>query len=171
MSAYKNIYQDSVSTVIGGIVLSFIFFLFSDFFYTPPNISGQWYFVNETKDTTYTKFKNLKVYYNVMLIQQGSIISGQGEKIQDELNGKLTEYSGKGKIQIRITGHLKQNFITKDKLSLYYTEEGEKRGSSTFHNLVRFSDERMEGGFSSTIANSTGKTLYSRTLERLSNPD
>ena len=167
MLSIKNIYQDSVSTVIGGIVLSLIFFVFSDFIHTPPDLSGEWYFVNETKDTSYSKFKGLKVYYKVMLVQQGSVISGQGEKIQDELEGKITEYSGKSKIQIKITGNLKQNFIAKDKLTLYYSEEGQKRGSSTFHKLIRFSDEKMEGEFSSTIANSKGRTLYSRTLEEL----
>ena len=102
-----------------------------------------------------------------MLIQQNNLISGHGEKIQDELNGDVTEYSGKGKIQIKISGNLKHNFISKDNLTIYYSEEGAARKSSTFHNLIRFSDEKMNGDFSSTIANSSGKTLYARRLEDL----
>ena len=164
---FKEVTAQTIGTIVGGIILSLMFFTFNDFIHKPPNISGQWYFVNETIDTSYSKFKNLKVYYKVMLIQQNNLISGHGEKIQDELNGNVTEYSGKGKIQIQISGNLKHNFISKDKLTIYYSEEGGIRKSSTFHNLVRFSDEEMNGDFSSTIANSSGKTFYARSLEEL----
>jgi len=166
-SFFKKVLVGSTGTLIGGIILSVMFFIFNDFIHKTPNISGQWYFVNETIDTSYSKFKNLKVYYKVMLIQQNNLISGHGEKIQDELNGDVTEYSGKGKIQIKISGNLKHNFISKDNLTIYYSEEGATRKSSTFHNLIRFSDEKMNGDFSSTIANSSGKTLYARRLEDL----
>ena len=164
---FKEVSAQTIGTIVGGIILSLMFFTFNDFIHKPPNISGQWYFVNETTDTSYSKFKTLKVYYKVMLIQQNNLISGHGEKIQDELNGNVTEYSGKGKIQIQISGNLKHNFISKDKLTIYYSEEGGIRKSSTFHNLIRFSDKKMNGGFSSTIANSSGKTSYARRLEDL----
>lgn len=166
-SFYRNVLVETLAAIIAGLSLSILFFIFSDFIHTPPNISGQWYFVNETQDTTYEKFKGLKVYYKVMLVQQGNLISGHGEKIKDELDGEVTEYSGANKIPIKITGYLKQNFISKDKLNLYYSEEGVNRISSTFHNLIRFNDTKMVGSFDSTIANSSGKTNYSRLISEL----
>ena len=52
---------DILATIIGGIALSFMFFVFSDFIHKTPNLSGRWYFVNETESTSYEKFKGLKV--------------------------------------------------------------------------------------------------------------
>ena len=168
-SYLKDIATETIGTLLGGIILSLIFFIFSDFVHKPPNISGQWYFVNNTIDTSYSKFKNLNVYYKVMLIQQDSKISGYGEKIQDELNGKTIEYAGKNKIPIKISGYLKHNFISKDTLMLNISEEGSIRKSSTFIDLIRFSDDEMQGEFASTIADSSGSVLFRRSLNDLNN--
>jgi|TARA_B100000315_G_scaffold200855_1_gene193166 hypothetical protein len=153
---------DILATITGGIVLSFLFFIFSDFIHKTPNLSGRWYFVNETESTSYKKFKGLKVYYTVLLMQEGNNVYGTGEKIKDDLNGEISNYSGSKRVHIKIAGHLKNNFLTKDTLNIHYTEKGSLRPSSTLHNLIRFDDEYMSGKFYSTIADSEGKIKWTR---------
>ena len=153
---------DCLAGIISGLALVFMFFIFSDFIHKTPNLSGRWYFVNETESTSYEKFKGLKVYYTVLLMQEGNNIYGTGEKIEDKLNGKTSSYSGSKRIQIKISGHLKNNFLTKDTLNIHYTEEGSLRSSSTLHNLIRFDDKYMSGKFYSTIADSEGKVGWNR---------
>ena len=153
---------DILATIIGGVLLSFMFFIFSDFIHKTPNLSGRWYFVNETESTSYSKFKGLKVYYTVLLMQEGNNVYGTGEKIKDELNGKISSYSGSKRVHIKISGHLKNNFLTKDTLNIHYTEKGKSRPSSTLHNLIRFDNKSMGGNFYSTIADSKGKVNWTR---------
>ena len=79
--------SEVLATVVGGVFLSLMFFVFSDFIHTTPNLSGRWYFVNETESTSYKKFNGLKVTYTVLMMQEGNKLYGTGEKIKDELNG------------------------------------------------------------------------------------
>ena len=160
---FKSLGEKVLATVMGGVGLSLLFFVFSDFIYTTPNLSGRWYFVNEIESTSYPKFKNLKVYYTVLLMQEGDKIYGTGEKIKDELNGVTSKYNGKERIQIQISGYLRNNFLLKDTLNIHYIEAGTLRSSSTLHNLVRFGDEAMGGRFVSTIADSEGQVTWTRT--------
>lgn len=153
---------DILATIIGGVLLSIMFFIFSDFIHKTPNLSGRWYFVNETQSTSYSKFKGLKVYYTVLLMQEGNKIYGTGEKIKDELNGNINKYTGKTRVHIEVSGYLKNNFLTKDTLNIHYTEKGKSRPSSTLHNLIRFDNKLMGGKFYSTIADSEGKVSWTR---------
>lgn len=151
-----------LATVIGGVVLSLMFFVFSDFIHTTPNLSGRWYFVNETQSTSYNPFKGLKVTYTVLLTQEGDKVFGTAEKIKDELDGTATRYFGKERVQVKVSGYLKNNFLMKDTLNIHFVEHGRDRTSSTLHNLVRFSDRSMGGEFFSTIADSEGSVSWSR---------
>ena len=160
---YQKLGLEILATVIGGVVLSLMFFVFSDFIHTTPNLSGRWYFVNETRSTSYNPFRGLKVTYTVLLTQEGAKVFGTGEKIEDELDGKSTRYSGQDRVHITVSGYLQNNFLLKDTLNIHYVEQGRARSSSTLHNLVRFSDTAMGGEFFSTIADSEGSVSWSRT--------
>ena len=82
-SEIREFLFDICSTVVGGIILSVLFFIFSDYVFTIPNLKGEWVFVNKTEKTNYQKFKGMEVHYKVILIQEGEKIVGTGEKIKN----------------------------------------------------------------------------------------
>lgn len=155
------------STVIGGILLAFIFFLFSDFIFTLPALSGLWRFESETQSTSYNPYRGMKLTYLVLLWQEGHTIHGSGEKVQEDINGTVRTYTGAQRSRIEIRGHLTRRYFTKSEVVLHFNEQGEKRQSSTMQALRITGTGTMEGTYASTIANSSGATRWTRGADGL----
>lgn len=165
---FKNKYlvqvlYDVLGAILSGVILSFMFFIFSDFISTTPNLNGKWRVELQTEKTSYSKYKDLKVYYDIILFQKGYEIYGTGEKVMELLPGQDTlKYNGKVRTRVELQGYLDKNYLSKDKLIIHSTEEGRQRESSSFYDLIKFDDHNMSGNFQSTVANSSGVTKWIR---------
>ncbi len=158
----------ALATVVGGLLLAFVFFLLNDFCFRLPALSGLWTFESETQKTAYNPYKGMKLTYLVLLWQEGHAIYGSGEKVRENVGGVVRAYTGAQRSRVEIRGYLTKRYIKKSEIVLHFYEHGEKRQSSTIQTLKIISKSRMEGTYASTIANSSGMTHWSRSVEGLS---
>ena len=155
----------SLQNILSAVAISIFFFFWSDYIDQVPNLNGTWYFTSTLTETTYSKYRGLKVTYQVNLIQDQLHITGYGEKVSEELNGVVTNYVGKDRVAIDVTANITHRYFSKDTLAMAYLETGTARKSSTFQRLIRYNDDAMSGTFASTIANSNGSVEWRRTLQ------
>ena len=160
--------NSAIENCISAAAISVFFFLWSDYVDKQPNLNGSWYFTTTTIDSSYSKYKGLKVTYQVNLLQDELHITGYGEKISEELNGVTKNYYGKDRVQIEVTANINHHYLSRDTLALAYLETGTARKSSTFMKLVRYSDDEISGSFSSTAADTKGTVEWRRTIAKSS---
>jgi len=161
--AIKELAISVVGTVIGGLLLAFIFIVFSHFsFFKLPALSGLWRFQSETCETSYNTYKGMKLTFLVLMWQEGNAIHGSGEKVQEDLKGAIKTFTGEDRSRIEIRGYVTKRYFTKSEVVLHFNEQGEKRPSSTMHALRVCDNETMEGTYASTAADSSGKVRWTR---------
>jgi hypothetical protein len=159
---FSRYFEHASKDVWSAIAIALVFFFWSDFIDRQPNLNGTWYFTGVTIGTAHAPYRGMKVTYEVNLLQDKLHLTGFGEKIRDEVGGKVTNYTGKDRAQIEVTANITHRYFSRDTLELQYSEAGAVRRSSTFQKLVRYSDEAMSGSFSSTIASSRGPVEWRR---------
>jgi hypothetical protein len=119
------------------------------------NVSGDWTITNTIQSTSYHPFQGLALGYRVILMQDGTNISGSGEK-WSENNNWLPPLAH---THITIKGFVKGNHI-----SATFEEDGAVRKSvGTLEWTYQSSPERVTGSFTSTAANSRGSSAGERT--------
>lgn len=148
------------STVIGGLLLAFIFFVFRDFIFKFPALSGLWRFESETQSTSYNPYRGMKLTYLVLLWQEGPAIYGSGEKVREDLNGAVRTYTGAQRSRIEIRGYLTKRYLARSEVVLHFNEHSESRQSSTMQALKFEGRGKMGGTFASTVANSSGTARW-----------
>jgi hypothetical protein len=158
----KQAFVNVVGTVIGGLIMSLCFFVWSDYVVKEPNLNGRWYFTIIYEDVQLSKLKNLQVTYEVLLSQENLHIKGTGERIEEVQSGVKHQYIGEQRVPIDIEGTIDFNYFANDTLNIRYNEFGKQRRSASFHKLIRFDDTRMDGTFDSTISDSSGRVFWSR---------
>jgi hypothetical protein len=149
----------SLGALIGGLVtaVSLIGGLLAIWQYYVQNprqdVSGTWIIETTTQQTSYKPFKNLALTYTVQFVQNGVSITGQGEKTTE--SGR--EVETKAHTPITLTGSL-----AGDSIDASFTEKGlERESHGEFHwKLVK--DQRWEGSFTSTAADSQGISVLRR---------
>jgi hypothetical protein len=166
--AISNLSIEIIGTIVGGIILSVIFFIFREkILYQSPNISGLWTFRATTKFTAYNPYKGMKLFYLVFLTQEGNKIWGSGEKFREELHNGRRDYHGKSRSRIVISGNIIKHYFTKNDIHIQITEESSSRKSSTIQRLKIRGDTFFDGTFVSTIANSMGDVYWEKGNEEL----
>jgi len=108
------------ATVIGGLILAVFFFVLREYIFKIQDINGLWIFETCTNETTYNPYKNLKLTYLVLLWQEGNLIRGTGEKVQENVNGEIRTYTGKYRSAIDLSGYLTKNYLRKDTVVIHY---------------------------------------------------
>jgi len=104
----------------------------------------------------------MKLTYLVLLWQEGHAIHGSGEKVREDVNGAIRSYTGQHRSRIEIRGYVTKRYFKKSELVLHFNEHAEKRQSSTMQTLRIYGKTTMEGDYDSTVANSSGKTRWTR---------
>ena len=150
------------ATLIGGLLLAFMFFLIKDKLFRIPALAGLWTFSAVTEKTSYNPFKDMTLTYLVLLVQEGNRIIGSGEKIKEVSVSGPREYEGKQRTRIQITGFITQRFLSKSECVIHITEAGEQRDSSTMHSLRVTWKGLMVGTYVSTVANQIGRVTWTR---------
>ncbi|MYD92951.1 MAG: hypothetical protein F4Y02_04515 [Chloroflexi bacterium] len=152
-----------VGAVVTTISLSLGYMVFNDYVAPPPDLSGSWKFTVIYEDTARSEFKDLRVTYQVLLVQDGLGVSGHGEKVSDRgPGGDATDYAGARRTNIEMQGTVTRNYLSRDTLLLHYDEEGRRRDSATVHRLVQCGAGMLCGCFRSTIADTTGSVWWQR---------
>ncbi len=167
----KGICTGVCATVIGGLLIALIFFIWNDFFFQSKNLTGAWQFTYTVNDTSYAKYKGMKLIYHVNLMQTGNMVFGAGEKIKEITlqNGEYS-YEPKNRVTIELTGEVDYRFLGRDHVNLYYKEKGKKRDSSTLQKMKLVNYKKIKGVFFTTAANCSGSVVWEK-LNKINLPE
>jgi hypothetical protein len=153
------------ATVIGGVVLTAIFFFTKENIFSLPSVSGTWECRQITLETANNPFKGMIVYYQIIFLQEKEKIIGTGEKDRDSGSTGNHTYSGVHRIPIEISGCIEKSFFRADLIHIHWSEDGTNRKSSTFHEL-KISGSKFNGGlfgkFKSTAGKCSGTAVWTR---------
>jgi hypothetical protein len=153
-----------IGTVIGGIILSVIGFLYADIIYPVPSLTGGWILTQTTKHSRNDTIKGVTVFSGLQLLQQGCQITGSGSLTRHLDPGQKDTllYTGEKKCKLDATGYLTQrllNHATADFSIVQYSDSG----STTFTLILTVTDRNhMTGYFSSDADNSKGTVILER---------
>lgn len=118
------------------------------------DLSGWWELTNRIASTNYKDFVGLRLGYRLKLEQDGSRITGSGQKWTED--GRTL--AGAARSRISVSGRVEGNTIT-----LEFTEQGSKRASGGGFELKLSGDQStLRGDFWSDVANTKGSTLARR---------
>ena len=152
-----------MSTVFGGVILAFLFFLIREKLCPIPPIAGRWYVEMHTKNTSYKPFRGMTLKYEAMLWREGNVIQGTVEKFYENSSTGEKEYIGKNRTRGRVDGYIEKNYLGKDRLFLHVVEDGHGRESTHFHQLIYTPKKKnMKGRFDSMVAAQDGEVMWQR---------
>ena len=80
----------------------------------------------------------MRLYYIVLMWQDGSHLKGTGEKVFEDANGEVREYKGIDRVEIELSGYVGKRFLSRDHVIIHITEygrdqHGNERKSSAVH--------------------------------------
>ena len=148
-------------SVLTTLTLGIIYFVYDNWIYPTPDISGKWEFETTVEDTSYSRYQGLKLTYEVFLTQNNEQISGKGEKFRENLGGTIKDYVGTQRIPITLTGKVEKKFLGKHIVHIQYEMKGQIR-NSTAQQKLELEGDKMQGRFSSTIARESGAVVWHR---------
>ncbi len=158
---WGTLFVGVLGTVIGGIILSLIYFVLHDYVYKLPEIGGAWYFTDSIEKTSFNSYRGMQVIYLALIWNEGNRILGTAEKVSEiTADGKQHKYIGDKRVQVNISGFITKNYLRDDKVTIHIEEFGMQRKSSSIHQLSVISDDLIKGIFTSTAANSTGLVVW-----------
>lgn len=158
-----NLILNVLATVIGGCILTFLFFLIREKFFPLPNVNGMWHFKNITKNSTYNPYKGMILGYTAILWCDGNKVSGTTEKVYEcSVNGDR-KFIEKNRCRGIVEGFIQKNYFSKDKIVFHIVEDGFGRESTYSYELDFYKKTNsLEGLFSTMIADQDGQTTWSR---------
>lgn len=168
MSRWRNslrfhyLWTDILATLIGGVILAFLFFWFREKVFPLPRITGRWYFEMHTVSTSYKPYENMVLRYVAILWREGSRVEGTVEKLYENSSTGEREYIGPHRTRGKVDGYVEKKYFGKDRLYLHVIEDGHGRESTHFYEVVADSDTVMDGTFSSMVANQSGRVRWQR---------
>lgn len=148
---------------MGGMFLAVLFFVAREKWFALPDIDGCWHLEMRTDRTVYKPFQDMVLRYVAMLWREGTRIRGTVEKVYENSSTGEREYVGVSRTRGVVEGYIDKRYLSKDRLNLHITEEGHKRQSTHFHQLLIEHSDYMIGSFSSMVADSEGKVTWKRT--------
>lgn len=160
--SFDSFLADILATIIGGSILTFLFFLIKEKLFSPPNISGKWYFQNNTLETEYNPYRGMILGYIAVIWKEGNKIEGTIEKIYENSSTGIRKIDGISRKRSVFQGNLERNYFQLSRLQLHVNENAEGRESTTYYELEVKCNNDLEGTFSSMIAEQKGTTLWQR---------
>src|SRR5258708_19858555 len=77
---FNSFLSDAIATILGGAVLTFLFFLAKEKLFPLPRVAGRWYFETQTLETAYRPFAGMVLAYSAIFCQRGPSVPGPSEK-------------------------------------------------------------------------------------------
>ena len=158
----QEMFPSLLATILGGLVLAFIFFYVREKCFPLPDISGEWNVYTETTETSYDPYKDMLLTYKAVLLCEGSSITGTSEKIYEKSSTKEGNYTGKDRTRGEISGSIDKRYFSKDRVRIHIVEHGDKRDSTIYHDLKFENKSLMKGRFFTTAADSKGMVNWKR---------
>ncbi|GAB6071026.1 hypothetical protein JCM30760_21230 [Thiomicrorhabdus hydrogeniphila] len=156
---FDTFWADIIATILGGIALTFLFFLSREKLFPIPEVTGQWYLEMRTENTDYNPYKDMVLRYVIMIWREGNALKGSAEKIYENSSTGERDFVGQNRTRAIIEGYVEKNYLGKDRVFLHAVEDGHGRESTNFYDLQMKSDLKMEGIFNSMVANQDGKVV------------
>lgn len=153
------------STVLGGVLLTIIFFIFKEKLFSLPTVAGVWECETIVQNTEYNPYRGMKVWYRITLLQSGTTISGMGEKDRESAAAGTRRYEGKHRRTTNISGAITKRFFGSDEIVIFWREDGEQREVASFFRLRVSGCKRkgdLSGSFYTTAAKSSGAASWKR---------
>jgi hypothetical protein len=159
---FGSFWSDLSATVLGGVALTFLFFLAKEKWFPLPNITGRWYFEQMTRNTVYKPYMGMILRYIAMLWREGNSVEGTIEKIYENSSTGERSYIGADRTRGTICGYIEKNYFGKDKVYLHVVEDGHGRTSTHFYELTCNEVGTMTGTFTSMVAEQEGTIKWQR---------
>jgi hypothetical protein len=159
---FDSFFSDTIATVLGGAILTFLFFLAKEKVFPLPRVAGRWYFETQTVETAYKPFEGMILRYVGMLWQEGPVVRGTVEKIYEISSTGEREYVGKNRTRGNLEGYIEKFYLSKDQIRIHLVEEGFGRESTVLFNLVSDDASTMSGSFQSMAADQSGTVKWQR---------
>lgn len=149
-----------LSTVIGGLILAFLFYWERKRF---PNVEGQWYFEAKTTKTTYKPYERMVTRHVALIWREGNRVGGTTEKIYEHSSDGKKHFVGDDRTRGIVQGSIEKNYWRRnDKIRLHVIESGKIRESTTYYELLVQNSKTLVGTFNSTAADSDGVAVWQR---------
>lgn len=170
--ALKFVATQSAQSIVATLSLAVGFMLFNDYVAPPPDLSGRWKFTINYDETELLRFKNMQATYQALVVQEDLRLSGLGEGMS-AVSPTITRenYKPKDRVNINISGYIKNNFFAPDEFVVQYKEVGAVRETATLHEVVMISDSSGCGCFQSTIAGTRGLVHWQKISNGISLSD
>lgn len=163
MACITQLLIDISANVLAGVLLALLLFWAREKWFPLPAISGQWYFETRTTESSYAPYRNMTLRYVVVIWREGSKIQGTAEKLWEYSTREGTRsYDGANRTRSKVEGYIEKSYFGPDRMLVHIVEEGHKRESTNFHDLVVTANDRMPGTFVSMVANQKGTALWQR---------
>ncbi len=159
---FDSFWADIISTLVGGIGLTFLFFVAREKLFPLPDVTGRWYLEMATVNTSYNPYEGMILRYVIMIWREGNILKGSAEKIYENSSTGERQYVGGNRTRAIIEGYIEKNYLGKDRIYLHSIENGHGRESTNFYDLLINSDNEMNGAFNSMVANQDGTAKCQR---------
>jgi uncharacterized protein DUF4388 len=119
------------------------------------DLTGKWNVINTVETTSYQSFKNMKIGFALSLNQNGTRITGEGQKVSE--NGRSLPAGSRTPIQV-------QGSIDGNRIEATFYEEGTARKSNGRFVWRIDNSGNLKGIFATTAARSSGKSAARREL-------
>ncbi len=151
-------------SLYAGLAIAVIYF-FLDEYVLYVNLNGEWNVEEYIDETSYSQYKDYKLFYTYHIWQNGNQIKGYGEKIkQDEGGGTITIFEPSKRVRVEFEGHIEKSYLKKSIIYLLIYEKGRIRESSTTYTLQIKDNKKLEGEFKSTAASARGRIILNQKL-------
>jgi cytoskeletal protein RodZ len=118
------------------------------------DVSGSWTLATHVESSSYQRFEDLRLGYDLQLEQAGNRVTGTGRKVTENGDG----ISSRVQTPISVAGT-----INGDRLTLTFNERGARRPTEGKFVLLLDESGTMRGRFSSSAAQSSGTVEAHRT--------
>lgn len=159
---FEAFWSDFIVTILSGFLLALLFFWVREKVFPLPNLTGRWHFEMLTVKTAYKPYEGMVLRYVAMLTRIENKIEGTVEKIYERSSTVERNYVGKDRTRGVVTGYIEKNYFGKDKVFLHVVEDGHGRESTTFFNATVISQDKMDGTFTSMVADQDGEAFWQR---------
>lgn len=153
---FNSFWADILATIVGGITLTFLFFVAKEKVFPIPDVTGRWYIEMVTVNSAYRPYNDMILRYVIMIWREGNALKGSAEKIYEKSSTGEREYVGVDRTRAVIEGYIEKNYLSKDRVCLHAIEDGHSRQSTNFYELSVDSKLEMTGAFQSMVANQAG---------------
>jgi hypothetical protein len=159
---FDSFFADIIATLVGGISLTFLFFVAREKLFPVPEVTGRWYMEMVTVNTAYKPYDDMILRYVIMIWREGNTLKGSAEKIYENSSTGKRDFVGQNRTRAIVEGYIEKNYLGKDRIYLHSIEDGHGRESTNFYDLLVTAESEMIGAFNSMVANQDGTVKCQR---------